>query len=234
MREVELRQEQAGKLERILALTARGLKVVDASRIDVRGELSFGSNVKVEVNVIFKGAVSLGDNVSVGANCIIEDSVIDADVTIMDFSTVSSARIGAGSRVGPYARLRPGSRIGPSCQIGNFVEIKEATMGAGCKINHHSFIGNALLGEEVVIGAGSITCNHDGRGIQETFIADRAYIGSGTLLIAPVRIGASAVVGAGSTITEDVPANMLAICRTQAMVLKHRKHEKGGTKGDES
>jgi bifunctional UDP-N-acetylglucosamine pyrophosphorylase / glucosamine-1-phosphate N-acetyltransferase len=220
MRQLDPEAQRKARLEKVLRLAKLGLEMEDPYRVDVRGELTFGSNVRVEVNVIFKGRVSLGNDVTIGANCIIEDSVIEDGVAIRDFTTVSSSRVGSGSRVGPYARMRPGSEIGPSCQIGNFVETKEVTMGAGCKINHHSFVGNATLGEGVVIGAGSITCNHDGKGINQTVIEGHAYVGSGVMLIAPVRIGQSAVIAAGSNITKDVPANTLAICRTKEVVLK--------------
>lgn len=220
MRELDPELQRKARLEKVMRLVERGLKLEDPYRVDVRGELSFGSNVRIEVNVIFKGKVSLGNDVTIGANCIIEDSSIEDGVTIADFTTVSSARVGTGSRVGPYARLRSGSEIGATCQIGNFVETKEVTMGPGCKVNHHSFVGNATLGEGVVIGAGSITCNHDGKDVKRTVIEDYAYVGSGVMLIAPVRIGRLAVVAAGSNITKDVPANTLAICRTKDMVLK--------------
>lgn len=225
MRDVEFREEAERKLAGILALCKRGLGISDPSRVEVRGKLEFGSNVTVDVNVIFVGLVKLGNDVRIGANCIVEDAIIEDGAAIMEFSTVTSSKIGPSARIGPYARVRPGCRIGASCQIGNFVEIKESTLGTGCKINHHSFVGNAVLGKDVVIGAGSITCNHDGRGIQHTIVDNRAYIGSGVLLIAPVRIGESAMVAAGSTITKDVPANMLAICRTQGTVLKPRNPE---------
>ena len=220
MRKLDHEAQRDARLQKILGLADQGLELEDPYRVDVRGELTFGSNVRVDVNVIFKGSVSLGSDVTIGANCVIEDSVIGDGVVIRDFTSVSSSRIGKGSLVGPFARLRPGSEIGPSCWIGNFVETKEVTMGAGCKINHHSFVGNATLGEEVVIGAGSITCNHDRKTLNQTVIEDHAYVGSGVMLIAPVRIGHSAVVAAGSSITDDVPAKTLAICRTKDMVLK--------------
>lgn len=220
MRSLDPEAQRDAQLQKVLRLAELGLEMEDPYRVDIRGELTFGSNVRVEVNVIFKGTVSLGSDVTIGANCIIEDSVVEDGVVIRDFTTVSSSRIGKSSLVGPYARLRPGSEIGPSCQIGNFVETKEVTMGADCKINHHSFVGNATLGEGVVIGAGSITCNHDRKTINETVVGDHAYVGSGVMLVAPVRIGDSAVIAAGSNITQDVPANTLAICRTKDLVLK--------------
>lgn len=218
MRELEFEQRRKAQLDKVIQLAERGLEMQDPLRVDVRGELIFGSNVRVDVYVIFKGTVVLGNNVSVGANCIIEDSVIEEGVEIRDFTTVSDARVGVGTRVGPYARIRPGSVIGRSCQIGNFVETKDVTIGADCKINHHSFVGNATIGEGVVIGAGSITCNHNGHAINSIEIEDHAYIGSGVMMIAPVRIGRSAVIGAGSTITENVAPGTLAIARAKQLV----------------
>ncbi|MES2176530.1 MAG: bifunctional protein glmU [Gemmatimonadota bacterium] len=222
MREIEFRAAQDAKLAAALALTERGLHLDDPSRIDVLGTLTFGTNVSVGINVIFKGTVELGDDVSIGAHCIIEDAVIESGAVIKDFTTLQSAHVGVRSQVGPYARLRPGAMIGASCQIGNFVEIKATTMGTGCKINHHSFVGNATLGDDVVIGAGSITCNHDGSGVNPTTIHSGAYVGSGVMMIAPVTIGENSVIAAGSTITEDVPPDTLAICRMRDLTLKPR------------
>jgi bifunctional UDP-N-acetylglucosamine pyrophosphorylase / glucosamine-1-phosphate N-acetyltransferase len=227
MREVTFAEAQAAKLDAMLARRDRGLLLEDPSRVDVRGTLEFGANVSVEVNVIFKGHVVLGDDVRIGANCIIEDATIEAGAAIKEFTTVTSAHVGSGSEVGPYARIRPKSRIGAACQIGNFVEIKETTMGTGCKINHHSFVGNAILGDGVIIGAGSITCNHDGTGVNSTTIEDGAYVGSGVMLIAPMIVGAHSMVAAGSTITENVPPDVLAICRTRDVVFKPLNRSKG-------
>jgi bifunctional UDP-N-acetylglucosamine pyrophosphorylase/glucosamine-1-phosphate N-acetyltransferase len=220
MRPIDFDAAQRAKLEALRALSERGLRMEDPSRVDVRGELTFGTNVSVDVNVIFKGNNILGKNVRIGASCIIEDSIIEDDVMIKEFSTVTFARIRHGAQIGPYARIRPQSDIGAESQIGNFVEIKGTTMGAGCKINHHSFVGDARLGDGVIIGAGTITCNHDGVGVNQTVIEDRAYVGSGVMLIAPLTIGEASMIAAGSTITSDVPSNMLAICRTRDIVLK--------------
>ena len=201
-------------------LIHEGLQVVDPTRVDVRGSLKFGNNVKVDINVIFKGHVVLGDNVSIGPNCIVDDTVVGTGVEIKENSTISSATINNDCRIGPYARIRPGSEIGSGSHIGNFVEIKNTVMGMGCKINHHSFVGDAHLGQQVIIGAGSSTCNFDGLKVQNTIIEDQAFIGSGVQLIAPCKIGEGAFVGAGSIITKNVPPKMLALCRPQKMVLK--------------
>lgn len=223
MRDLERKAQLEESRKKVMRCAEQGLDMVDASRVDVRGELQFGSNVSVEVNVIFKGDVVLGSNVTIGANCIIENCVLGDGVQVQDFTTVSGARVGAGSRLGPYARVRPGSEIGADCQIGNYVETKNVKMGVECKINHHSFVGDATLGDRVIIGAGTITCNHDGKGNTFTVIEDDAYVGSGVMLIAPIRIGRGSMIAAGSNITSDVPADTLAICRTKELVLKKRR-----------
>jgi bifunctional UDP-N-acetylglucosamine pyrophosphorylase/glucosamine-1-phosphate N-acetyltransferase len=220
VRELEREAEREARRRNVLRFADQGLDMVDPSRVDVRGNLRFGSNVQIEVNVIFKGEVVLGNDVTIGVNCIIEDSVLEDGVEVQDFTTVSGSHVAARSRLGPYARLRPGSKIGAACQIGNYVETKNVTMGEGCKINHHSFVGDATLGDRVVIGAGSITCNHDGKGNTRTLIEDDVYVGSGVMLIAPIRLGRSSMIAAGSNITRDVPADTLAFCRTKEMVLK--------------
>ena len=210
----------------IQKLISEGLQVIDAARVDVRGSLKFGNNVQIDINIIFKGNVVLGDDVSIGPNCIIDDATVGSGVEIKENTTLSSATIGNDCRIGPYARIRPGSEIGSGSHIGNFVEIKNTVMGKGCKINHHSFVGDAQLGQQVIIGAGSITCNFDGSKVENTIIEDQAFIGSGVQLIAPCKIGEGAFVGAGSIITKDVPPKMLALCRPQAMVLKELPQKK--------
>jgi bifunctional UDP-N-acetylglucosamine pyrophosphorylase/glucosamine-1-phosphate N-acetyltransferase len=137
------------------------------------------------------------------------------------FSLVEDAIIGSGCIVGPYARIRPASSIGDKCQVGNFVEVKSSTIGAGSRINHHSFIGDAVLGDRVTIGAGTITCNHDGTKTNHTVIGQDAYIGSGCKLVAPLRVGGAATIGAGSTITEDVPAGTLTLARSRQVTIPH-------------
>jgi bifunctional UDP-N-acetylglucosamine pyrophosphorylase/glucosamine-1-phosphate N-acetyltransferase len=162
-----------------------------------------------------EGAVVLGDDVKVGAHSIVRDSTIGDQTCIHPFSLVEGARIGSGGFVGPYGRIRPGSVLGDEVQIGNFVEIKGSAIGSGSRINHHAFVGDAKLAERVTIGAGTITCNHDGVGRNETVIGEGAYIGSGCQLVAPVSIGWGATIGAGSTITQDVPPNQLTIARAR-------------------
>jgi bifunctional UDP-N-acetylglucosamine pyrophosphorylase / glucosamine-1-phosphate N-acetyltransferase len=181
--------------------------------------------VVVDVNVIFKGKVQLGDNVSIGANCIISDSVVSDGVNIKDNSLIEGAEIGAKSQIGPFARLRPGSVIGEGSQIGNFVELKQVKMGKGCKINHHSFVGDCVLGDNVVLGAGFISCNHDGFKVSMSEIGDHAYIGSGVQLVAPVKVGHNSFIGAGSTITEDVPEKTLALSRSKQVIIRNWKRK---------
>jgi UDP-3-O-[3-hydroxymyristoyl] glucosamine N-acyltransferase/quercetin dioxygenase-like cupin family protein len=203
----------------------QGMNAVDRSRVDIRGVLICGKNVEVDTNVIFKGEVFLEDSVSIGPNCIINNSVIKRGTVVKENCSIESAQIGEECSIGPFARIRPGSVIGNKSQIGNFVEIKQVIMGQGCKINHHSFVGDCIMGSHVVMGAGSITCNHDGQKVNQTIIADDAYIGSGVQLIAPLTIGKEAFVGAGSTITENVPEKVLALSRSRQVIIKNWNKE---------
>jgi len=188
--------------------------------VDIRGTLSAGANVTIDSNVIIKGKVTLGDGVSVEPNCVIEDTSIGDGSSVKANSMVESAEIGKDCIVGPYARVRAKTSIGDGAQIGNFVEVKESLIGPGSKINHHAYIGNATLGRDVIIGAGTITCNFDGKSAQPTRIDDEAFIGSGCQLIAPVDIGARAVIGAGSTVTEDAPSGKLTLARGRQVTIE--------------
>jgi len=165
-----------------------GLKLVDPKRFDLRGELICGKNVNLDINVIIKGRVELGDNVTIEPNCIIEDSVIGSDVHIKENTSISGAKIHSSCRIGPFARLRPGSFIGEGSHIGNFVEIKNCTMGRECKINHHTFLGDATLGDHVIFGAGCIICNYNGSGFEHTHVGSHAFIGSAVQLISPLSV----------------------------------------------
>ncbi len=188
--------------------------------VDIRGELSVGANVIIDNNVIVKGKVTLADGVSIEPNCMLDDTSIGAGTTIRANSIVESAEIGKDCVVGPYARVRAKSSIGDGAQIGNFVEVKESLIGPGSKINHHAYIGNATLGRDVIIGAGTITCNFDGKSTQATRIDDEAFIGSGCQLIAPIAIGARAVIGAGSTVTQDAPSDKLTLARGRQVTVE--------------
>ena len=206
--------EQVLLFERAVAAMRQGVRIRDPRAVYIRGTLSSGADVEIDVNVILEGDVTLGVGVTVGAHSIVRDARIGDHTRIHPFSLVENATIGARGFVGPYGRIRPGSTLGDEVQIGNFVEIKNARIGSGCRINHHAFVGDARLGDRVTIGAGTITCNHDGTGVSETIIDEGAYVGSGCYLVAPLHIGEGATIGAGSTITRDVPARQLTLART--------------------
>lgn len=202
-------QEQANKL------MAGGITLADPTRIDVRGELIHGQDISIDINTIFEGKVSIGNNVSIGANCVIKDSKIADNVVILPMSVLDNASVGKDSKVGPFARLRPGAVLSDSTHIGNFVEIKKSFIGVGSKVNHLTYVGDSMVGKNVNIGAGTITCNYDGANKHQTIIEDNVFIGSATQLVAPVKIGKNATIGAGSTITTDVASDELAITRVK-------------------
>ncbi len=194
-------------------LMLNGATLADPARIDVRGAVSTGRDCWIDVGVVFEGTVELGDRVRIGAHCVIRDAVIGDDTEILPFTLVEAAELGPRAQVGPYARLRPGTVLAEDAKVGNFVELKQARVGRGSKINHLSYVGDAELGADVNVGAGTITCNYDGANKHKTVIGDGAFIGSNSALVAPVAIGAGATVGAGSTIAKDVPADSLGLTR---------------------
>jgi len=197
------------------ALMEQGVKLFDPTRIDVRGELSVGRDVEIDVNCIFEGEVSLGDNVRIGANCVIRNSSIAAHSEIKPMTSIEDAVIGRKVSIGPFARIRPGTECADGVKIGNFVEIKKSNIGTGSKVNHLSYIGDTQMGAAVNIGAGTIICNYDGVNKFTTVIEDGVFVGSDTQLVAPVRVGRNATIGAGSTITRDVPAEELTLSRAK-------------------
>lgn len=199
-------------------LMMQGVTLRDPARFDLRGELSVGQDVEIDVNVIIQGKVRLGNNVKISSNCVITDAVIGDDVTLLPNTVVEEAEIGAGSKVGPFARLRPGTRLVGNNHIGNFVELKKAKVDLGSKINHLSYVGDALVGKTVNIGAGTITCNYDGANKHLTEIGDNVFVGSCTQLVAPVKVGEGVTIGAGSTITKDIPPQVLALSRARQIV----------------
>ena len=201
-------------------LLEAGVTLADPERIDIRGSLECGRDVSIDVNCVFEGRVRLADGVRVGANCVLRDAQVDEDVEILPFCHIEGARIGAAGRIGPYSRLRPGAELAGGNHIGNFVEVKKSTVGAGTKINHLTYIGDADVGARVNVGAGTITCNYDGVNKFRTRIGDDAFIGSGTELVAPVEIGAGATIGAGSTITRRAPENMLTLARSRQTTIE--------------
>jgi bifunctional UDP-N-acetylglucosamine pyrophosphorylase / glucosamine-1-phosphate N-acetyltransferase len=196
-------------------LLQQGITLKDPTRLDVRGNLSCGRDCEIDVNCVFEGDVSLGDNVKIGANCVIKNAKIKTNVQILAFTHIDDAEIGENSRIGPYARLRPGTVLQNDTHVGNFVELKNAQLDASSKINHLSYVGDAVVGKNVNIGAGTITCNYDGANKFKTIIEDEAFIGSDTQLIAPVTIGKRATIAAGSTITKNAPADALTFCRAK-------------------
>jgi acetyltransferase-like isoleucine patch superfamily enzyme len=214
-------------LDRANEAMARGVRLRVPHQVWLRGDLVCGSNVEIDINVIIEGTVVLGNGVRVGANCILRDCRVGESTRINPFSLLEQANIGTDCVVGPYARIRPGSFIGDHVQIGNYVEVKNSEVGSHSRINHHAFIGDASIGDEVTIGAGTITCNHDGVRINRTVIERGAYVGSGCNLVAPVRIGERATVGAGSTITRDVPGSKLTLARAQQTTIDNWRGPRG-------
>ncbi|WP_043319875.1 bifunctional UDP-N-acetylglucosamine diphosphorylase/glucosamine-1-phosphate N-acetyltransferase GlmU [Microbulbifer sp. HZ11] len=215
---VNSRAQQA-ELERALqadtanALMTAGVTLLDPARIDVRGNLTCGADVSIDINCIFDGEVSLGDNVQIGPNCLLKNCQLAAGTVVEANSIIEDAIVGETCTIGPFARLRPGTELANGAKVGNFVETKKARIGLGSKVNHLSYIGDAEVGEGVNIGAGTITCNYDGVNKSKTVIGDGAFIGSNSALVAPVEIGAGATIGAGSTITHEVSADELAVAR---------------------
>ena len=211
--------EAAYRKQRATALMLEGVTIVDPARFDARGPVSVGRDVHVDVNVIFDGTVKLGNRVRIGPNVVIRDSEVGDDVEIHANCVLDRAIVGARSIVGPFARLRPDALLHEDVHVGNFVEVKKAELLRGAKANHLTYLGDATVGEKVNIGAGTITCNYDGANKWRTEIGAGAFIGSGTMLVAPVRIGAGATIGAGSTITKDAPADKLTLERSKQLTL---------------
>ena len=212
---------QLAELERIYQsnkaaeLMDAGVTLRDPSRIDVRGNLTTGSDVEIDVNCVFVGDNMLADGVSIGANCVVTNATIGKNTTVLANSVIEDAVIGDRCSIGPFARLRPGSNLGQEAKIGNFVEVKNAQIGKGSKVNHLSYVGDAEVGQGVNVGAGTITANYDGANKHRTVMEDDVSIGSNTVLVAPVTVGKSATVGAGAVVTRDVGADMLLVARAK-------------------
>ncbi len=218
--------EAAYRHRRTDELMQAGATLVDPARVDVRGDVHVGRDVFIDVNAVLIGTVTLADRVRIGPNCVIRDAVIGADTEIFANSMIDQAVIGRDCRIGPYARLRPGTVLHENVHIGNFVELKNTQVGAGSKANHLSYLGDAVLGGGVNVGAGSVTCNYDGANKWPTVIEDGAFVGSGSMLVAPLTIGARATVGAGSTVTGNAPPETLTLTRaTQLTVPGWRRRE---------
>ncbi len=224
---------QLAELERVYqnrqatALMEQGVRLADPARLDVRGLLSCGQDVEIDVNCVFEGEVSLGDGVRIGANCVIADCTIAAGAVIHAFTHIDGEKLGVsvgeGALVGPFARLRPGARLGAEVHIGNFVEVKNATLAQGAKANHLAYLGDATVGERVNFGAGSITANYDGANKHRTVMENDVHIGSNCVLVAPVTIGAGGTVGGGSTITKSTAPGALTVARGKQVSLPNWK-----------
>jgi NDP-sugar pyrophosphorylase family protein len=215
---VELEREAC--LERATELLDAGLLIRDPATTRIEGLITFGVDVEIDPGCVLRGPIALGNRVRVGSNCILSRVTIGDDTEIRPFTMVEDSSIAERCFVGPYARVRPGTSVGAHAQIGNFVELKAAHLGPGNRINHLSFVGDATFAERVTIGAGTITCNHDGVKSQPTIIGAGAYVGSGCVLVAPVTVGEGATIGAGSTITADAPASKLTLARTRQVVVE--------------
>jgi len=217
---VQLAQAEAHyRRRRACELLARGVTLVDPARLDVRGEIEVGTDVVLDVNVVLEGPVRLGNGVHIGPHCVVSRTSI-GDATVLQANcVVQDAVIGSDCSVGPFTRMRPGAQLAKGAHVGNFVEIKNSRIGERSKVNHLSYIGDAEIGSGVNVGAGTITCNYDGANKSQTRIGDRAFIGSGSMLVAPVTIGAEATVGAGSTITSDAPAGKLTLARSRQVTI---------------
>ncbi len=201
------------------ALLERGVTLADPARIDVRGELVCGRDVEIDVGCVFEGRVELADGVKIGAHCVLRNATVGRGTVIKPFSHLEDAGIGEAAQIGPYARLRPGTVLGDDVHIGNFVEVKNSSVGNHSKANHLAYIGDATVGERVNIGAGTITCNYDGANKHRTVIEDDAFIGSDSQLVAPVTVGRGATLGAGTTLTKDAPPDALTVSRARQLTL---------------
>jgi bifunctional UDP-N-acetylglucosamine pyrophosphorylase/glucosamine-1-phosphate N-acetyltransferase len=216
---------QLATLERIHQLNIahvlleQGVTIIDPARIDVRGTLQCGRDVSIDVGCVFEGNVVLADGVQIGSNCVIKNANIGAESKIKAFCHIEDAVVGAKGQIGPYARLRPGTQLGEDVHIGNFVEVKNSQIADHSKANHLAYIGDATIGSRVNIGAGTITCNYDGVNKFRTVIEDDAFIGSDSQLIAPVRVGKGATLGAGTTLSKDAPEGKLTVSRSKQMTI---------------
>ena len=223
--------ERAFQTRQALRFMEQGVRLADPARFDVRGELTCGQDVSIDVNCVFEGTVSLGDDVKIGANCVIANATIAAGAVIHPFTHIQGGKIGtkdavevgAGALIGPFARLRPGAKLGAEVHIGNFVEVKNSTLAPGAKANHLAYLGDATVGERVNYGAGSITANFDGTFKHRTVIEADVHVGSNCVLVAPITLGAGGTVGGGSTLTKDTPPGALSVARGKQVSIANWK-----------
>ncbi len=218
--------EAATRARKAEELMLGGVTIADPARIDIRGTLLCGSDVFIDVDTVFEGDVKLGNRVRIGPFTLIKDAEIAAGTEVLSHTAIDTAVIGPGCRIGPFARIRPETRLEKDVRVGNFVEMKKSHVADGSKVNHLSYIGDSTIGKGVNVGAGTITCNYDGTNKYQTHIGDGAFIGSGTQLVAPVEVGANAVIGAGSTITNNAPGDELTVARARQTVVKDWKKPK--------
>lgn len=222
--------ERMYQLKQADALLEKGLTLLDKSRVDIRGSIDFGKDCVVDTNCILEGTIILGNNVKIGAGCILKNVIIGDNVSIKPYSIIEDAKIGQESLIGPFSRIRPGSSLSENTHIGNFVEVKNSNIGINSKVNHLTYIGDCDIGANVNVGAGSVTCNYDGRNKHRTIIKDKVFIGSGTMLVAPVTVNEGSVIGAGSVITKPTPENELTVSRAKQVTVtgwlaKNRNNE---------
>lgn len=215
--------ERVHQLNQAHVLMDAGVSLADPARIDIRGTLECGTDVFIDVGCVFEGCVTLAAGTKVGPYCIIRNSVIGKSVIIHPYSHIEGAQVGANSLIGPYARLRPGADLSHDVHIGNFVEVKNSKIAASSKANHLAYVGDSIVGSRVNIGAGTITCNYDGVNKHQTIIEDDVFIGSDTQLVAPVRVGRGATLGAGTTLTKDAPPNQLTVSRAKQISLQWQR-----------
>ncbi len=212
--EAALRQRRAAQL------FEAGVTIADPARLDVRGTVVTGRDVFLDVNVVLEGHVELGDNVRIGPNCVLRDVALGAGTEVAANCVLDGAVVAENCRIGPFARLRPGARLARDAHVGNYVEVKNSELGIGAKANHLTYLGDTTVGARVNVGAGTITCNYDGVNKSRTVIGEGAFIGSGTMLVAPVEVGANATIGAGSVVTQDAPAGKLTLGRARQVTIE--------------
>ena len=222
--------ERAFQKRNALLLMEQGVRLADPARLDVRGQLTCAQDVSIDVNCVFEGQVHLGDGVRIGANCVIANATIDAGAVIHPFTHIdgekAGVQVGAGALIGPFARLRPGARLGEGVHIGNFVEVKNSTLAKGAKANHLAYLGDTEVGERVNYGAGAITANYDGAFKHKTVIEADVHVGSNSVLVAPVRLGAGGTIAAGSIITKDTAPDSLNVARGRQAAIPGWKRPK--------
>lgn len=201
------------------SLLRRGATLADPARVDVRGDVEIGQDVFVDVGVVFEGRVRLGDNVRIGPYTVLSDCAVGDGTVVHSHCLIERSDVGSRCQIGPFARLRPGNALADETKIGNFVEIKNSSVGQGSKVNHLSYIGDASIGRNVNVGAGTITCNYDGAAKHRTTIGDDVFVGSGVMLVAPIRVGDGATIGAGSTLSKDAPPGELSLARSRQITI---------------